>query len=91
MNNFDEELVKVIDNAVDNNNGDFIAALDEVLKFQKEHRQLEGIHVSVDPFAKYEGKEETEMQNSAKEILSVLKCRAEGKLIPVSQEELEKM
>ena len=46
MNNkCDEELVKVIEDAI-TESPDYVAALERVIKFKKEHRGLRGFHVS---------------------------------------------
>ena len=41
----DQELVQVIDNAIANSK-DYVEALDKVIKFEKEHRGLKGMHIS---------------------------------------------
>ena len=41
----DTELVKVIDDAIANSK-DYVEALDKVIKFEKEHRGLKGMHIS---------------------------------------------
>lgn len=45
-NGIDEELVKYIEEAIANSNGDYCSALDKVVEWRKKNRGLKGIHVS---------------------------------------------
>jgi len=82
----DDELVEVIDKAIAECKEDYIAALDVVIKFEKKHRGLKGIHVSFDPFAKPCDDEETLMQKRAKEVLMVHRSCAAGEAEDVTDE-----
>ena len=46
MDKLDEELVKYIEETIDNSNGDYCSALDKVIEWKKKNRGLKGIHVS---------------------------------------------
>ena len=98
MNEIDEELLKVIDEAIANS-ADYLEAFDKVIDFKKKHRGLKGYHVSppidfylntrndIDP--KVDPK--VEANKIAHDILMMEKARAKGELKEVPMSELEKM
>ena len=70
----DPELVKVIDDAIANS-ASHIEALDKVIAFQKEHRGLQGFHVSA-PLDILTGQRKGEnpavvAENMAKDVLMI--------------------
>ena len=82
----DDELIKVIDKEIAECKEDYIAALDAVIKFEKEHRDLKGIHMSFDLFAKPCDNEEKLMQKRVKEVLMVHRSCAAGEAEDVTDE-----
>jgi len=84
----DDELVEVIDKAIAECKEDYIAALDAVIKFEKERRDLKGIHVSFDLFAKPCDDEEMLMQKRAKEVLMIHRSCAAGEAEGIIAEDI---
>lgn len=91
----DEELEKVIENAVGKCNGDYLQALDKVIAFKKEKRGLKGFHVtpSLDLFL---GKERDidpleEVNKMAHDVLMMELSHARGQYREITGEELERM
>ncbi len=94
MNEIDEELLKVIDEAIANS-ADYLDAFDKVIDFKKKNRGLKGFHVSppidfylntrkdIDP--------KVEANKIAHDILMMEKARAKGELKEVPMSELERM
>ena len=95
MDKLDEELVKYIEETIDNSNGDYCSALDKVVEWRKKNRGLKGIHVSTpldvmcgarkveDPVA--------EANRVAESALNMMLESAKGELKEVPLDELERM
>lgn len=87
-NKIDQELLKVIDKAISENPNSSVAALDAVIKFEKEHRKLVGMHISFDPFAQVDEDENAEMEKRAKAVLMMIRASTAGELKDITGETL---
>lgn len=95
MNEIDEELAKFIEESMSNSNGNYCEALNKVVAYQKEHRDLTSIHISI-PLDILCGKRKVEdprekANEIAKNTLLVMLASARGQLRRVTSEELEVM
>ena len=96
MNEIDEELVKVIDEAI-SASPSYVEALDKVVEWKKKNRGLKGIHISPsldlilnpDDCRKIDPK--VEANKMAHDVLLMLRASAKGELKEVPISELEKM
>lgn len=84
----DRELLEVIDKAISENPNSSVAALDAVIKFEKENRDLIGMHISFDPFAAVDEDENAEMEKRAKAVLAMIRASAAGEYEDVTNEVL---
>lgn len=84
----DQELLEVIDKAISENPNSSVAALDAVIKFQKEHRELVGMHISLNPFAAVDEDENAEMEKLAKAVLAMIRADAAGEFEDITNETL---
>ena len=82
----DRELLEVIDKAISENPNSSVAALDAVVKFEKEHRELVGMHISFDPFAQVDEDENAEMEKRAKAVLAMIRASAAGEFKDITNE-----
>ena len=87
-NKIDQELLEVIDKAISENQNSSVAALDAVIKFEKEHRELVGMHISFDSFAQIDEDENAETEKRAKAVLAMIKASAAGELEDITNETL---
>lgn len=94
MNEIDEELVKVIDDAMANS-ADYLEAFDKVIDFKKKHRGLRGFHASpsMDTFLnpKKDIDPKVEANKMAHDLLLMLRAQANGEVKEVPMSELEGM
>ena len=96
MNEIDEELVKVIDEAISGSSS-YVDALDKVVEWKKKNRGLKGIHISPsldlilnpDDCRKIDPK--VEANKMAHDVLLMLRASAKGELKEVPMSELERM
>ena len=86
----DNELLGVIEHAIEKCNGRYTDAMDEVIKFKKEKSGLKGIHLSVFPKDddKKTDNEDAEIQNIAHGFPMMEKAHAEGHFKDCTVEEL---
>ena len=95
MNEIDEELVKYIEEAIANSNGNYCSALDKVVEWRKKNRGLKGIHVSppLDVMCGTRKVEDpvAEANDIAKDTLVIMLASTQGKLKEVQPDELERM
>lgn len=84
----DQELLEVIDKAISENPNSSVAALNAVIKFEKEHRELIGIHISFDPFTVVDEDENAEKEKRAKAILAMIRASAAGECKDITDETL---
>ncbi len=95
MDKLDEELVKYIEEIIDNSNGDYCSAFDKVVEWRKKNRGLKGIHVSppLDVMCSARNVEDpiAEANNVAKDALTIMLESAKGELKEVPLDELERM
>ena len=84
----DQELLEVIDKAISENPNSSVAALDAVIKFEKEHRELVGMHISFDPFARVDEDENAEMEKRAKAVLAMIRASVAGEFKDITNETL---
>ena len=94
MNEIDEELVTFIEKAI-SESVDYCEALDKVIAYQKEHRDLISIHIST-PLDILCGQRKVEdpreeSNRIAKDTLLVMLASARGQLKEVTPEELKVM
>lgn len=94
MNEIDEELATFIEKAI-SESVDYCEALDKVIAYQKEHRDLIDIHIST-PLDILCGQRKVENPRKesnriAKDTLMVMLASARGQLKEVSPEELKVM
>lgn len=59
-----------------------------MIKFEKEHRELVGMHISFDPFAQVDENENVEMEKRAKAILAIIRASTAGELEDITNENL---
>ena len=90
----DEELVKVIEEAISGSSS-YVDALDKVIKWKKENRGLKGFHIST-PLDVLCGTRKVEdpadeANKMAYDVLMMERAGALGKWKEISGEELEKM
>lgn len=94
MKDIDEELVKVIDEAIANSPS-YTDALDRVVEWEKKNRGLKGIHVSpsLDVMCGTRKVEDPvdEANKMAHDVLMMERSRALGQLREVTAEELDMM
>lgn len=90
----DEELVKVIDEAIANS-PNYTDALDKVIKWEKENRGLKGFHIStpLDVLCGTRKVEdpEKEAEELARGVLLMHRAGALGQYKEISGDELERM
>ena len=84
----DQELLEVIDKAISENPNSMVAALEEIIRFKKEHRGLLGMHVSFDPFAPVGEDENAEKEKRAKGLLAMIRADAAGEFKDITNETL---
>jgi len=84
-NKIDQELLEVIDKAISENPNSSVAALDAVIKFEKEHCELVGMHIS---FAQVDEDENAEMEKRAKAVLAMIRADAAGEFKDITNETL---
>ena len=84
----DRELLEVIDKAISENPNSSVAALDAVIKFEKEHRELVGMHISFNPFAQIDEDENAEIEKRAKAVLAMIRASALGEFKDITNETL---
>ena len=94
MNEIDEELVNVIDEAI-SCSPSYVDALDKVVEWQKRNRGLKGIHVSpsLDVMCGTRKVEDPadEANKMAHDVLMMERARAMGFCREVTAEELDRM
>lgn len=95
MDKLDEELVKYIEETIDNSNGDYCSALDKVVEWQKKNRDLIDIHIGA-PLDVMCGTRKVEYPVSeanrvAESTLNMMLEYAKGELKEVPPDELERM
>lgn len=80
--------MEVIDKAISENPNSSVAALDAVIKFEKEHRELVGMHISFNPFVQEDENENVEVEKRAKAVLAMIRASAAGEFKDITGETL---